>query len=89
MTAPATVWDYARLADLAAGVESAIANLGGQADLLPAYQAARLAMDPHARRAWADVAPAAALRRFGDCKQVNDLRRLAAADLAGIQETVK
>lgn len=80
--APVTVWDYARLAALAEGVESNIANLGGPADLLPAYKVARLAVDLHVRRAWSEVAPAAGLRAFGDCRQVIELQALAADDLA-------
>lgn len=84
MTAPTapTVWDYARLAALAEGVESNIANLAGPADLLPAYKVARLALDPHVKRAWADVAPAAAaLRKFGDCRETILLRKIAEDDL--------
>lgn len=87
MTSPrpvATVWNYAYLAALAEGVESKIANLPGVADLLPAYQSARLAEDLHVRRAWAEVAPAAGLRAFGDCRQVLALQALAADDLASL-----
>jgi hypothetical protein len=85
MTVPtvATVWDWERLAALAEDVESKIANLGSVADLRPAYQAGLL-VDAATARAWMDVAPAAARRRFGDCKEVNDLQALAAADLVGL-----
>ena len=82
----ATVWDFARLADLADLVESTIATLGGPDDLRPAYDAARAADDLHTRRAWANVGPAAALRMWGDCWQVNELGALAAADLADLIE---
>ena len=82
----ATVWDFARLADLADLVESTIATLGDVNELRPAYDAARTAADPLTRRAWADVAPAAALRMYGDCKIVNELGALAAADLIGLIE---
>lgn len=76
-----TTNNYAQLLILAENVENHIATLAEPAALLPAYRVARLALDPLLKRAWADVAPAAALRRFGDCKEVNTLRDLATLDL--------
>lgn len=78
--------EYTRLIELANLIENNIAALADPGGLLPAYKVARLALDPLIRRAWADVAPAAALRRFGDCKEVNALQALAADDLAKLPE---
>lgn len=75
-------WDYSELLNLGLGVEAAISALATPGQLVGVYKAASLGADPHTRRAWADVAPAAALRRFGDCRPVNELLSLAAADLA-------
>ena len=74
--------EFTELISLAEAVENHIAALPDPDSLLPAYRVARLALSPLIRRAWADVAPAAALRRFGDCLQVNALRDLAIVDLA-------
>lgn len=78
--------EYTQLVNLAETIEANITALTDPAGLLPAYKVARLAPGPLIRRAWADVAPAAALRRFGDCKEVNALQALAAADLAKLIE---
>lgn len=78
--------EYTQLIELAETVENNIAALADPAGLIPAYKVARLAISPLIRRAWADVAPAAALRRFGDCKPVNELQALAADDLVKMIE---
>jgi hypothetical protein len=80
--APVIVWDYARLAALAEIIERNISTMNEPDGLRTVYNAGRRAVDPHTRRAWAEVAPAAGLRVFGYCRQVNELRELAAADLA-------
>jgi len=66
--------DYARLAALADVIETEINALQEPAQLLPAYQTGLKNSDPLTRRAWQEVAPAAAQRRFGDCKEVNTLQ---------------
>ena len=80
--------DYKKLLEQAEVVEQHIARLQEPDDLLRAYRVARLAPDI-IRRAWADVAPAAGLRRFGDCREVIELQTLASADLAKMFDTNK
>jgi hypothetical protein len=80
------IWDYAQLLAQARAVEATIADLVGMADLLPAFKAGTQADDPYTRRAWAECGPEAARRKFGDCKQVNELQALAAQDLENIEK---
>lgn len=81
-----TANEFTELISLAEAVENHIAALADPDGLLPAYRVARLALSPLIRRAWADVAPAAALRRFGDSQAVNALQALATDDLAKLIE---
>lgn len=69
--------DYARLAALAEKIETTIAALQDPGALQNACNAGLNDPDFMTRRAWRDVAPAAAERRFGDCKEVNELLLLA------------
>jgi len=53
------------------------------------YLAGTRSEDVYTRRAWAEVGPEAARRKFGDCKPVNELQALAAQDLAQLEDVLE
>jgi len=80
-------WNYNILIGLAKTIENTIADMSAESDLLPAHKTVvALAENDEFLRAWLEVAPAAAARKFGDCKPVNELRALAEADMLKLFE---
>lgn len=73
-------WNYERMIEVAESIENKINDLLDPGQLLVLYVGEH-GQDIESRRAWSEVAPAAALRKFGDCAQVNELLTVANVDL--------
>lgn len=77
-------WDYARLNYLAQTVKSKITQAEDASKLMELYNDAQNSSDFYIKRAWAEIAPQAAIERFGLNVDTGRLQNKAARDLEGV-----